>query len=187
MALLTFWGRRVMGALGTEIEFTELRLRKCPLWHYKEMMWHMSQSFLPFVCLCNPSILSQPTHLHRRQLLHCIMLSAAVMWTSMCTIFCKSTARKMQPPMNTALQYSTVRYGMVRYGTVQYYTVSTRRGNCCCHCRFSGGHVLSLSPRWTIPGALQRFFFQKSEITMEVGGWVQVSLRILLLLKIVPK
>ena len=25
-------------------------------------------------------------------------------------------------------------------------------------------------------GAVQRIFFQKSEITMEVGGWVQVSL-----------
>ena len=28
----------------------------------------------------------------------------------------------------------------------------------------------------TCDGALQRIFFNKSEITMEVGGWVQVSL-----------
>ena len=36
-------------------------------------------------------------------------------------------------------------------------------------------------------GALQRKKFKKSEITMEVGGWVQVSLGFLCVWKIVPK
>ena len=41
------------------------------------------------------------------------------------------------------------------------------RGWTCRHCRFSRGHVLSLSSEHGEPslGALQRIFFQKSEIT----------------------
>ena len=43
--------------------------------------------------------------------------------------------------------------------------------------------VFNVSSTWRklYLGALQRdFFLQKSEITMEVGGWIQVSLRIFL-------
>ena len=36
-------------------------------------------------------------------------------------------------------------------------------------------------------GALQRIFFKKSEITIEVGEWVQVSLRIFFFLENRPK
>ena len=39
----------------------------------------------------------------------------------------------------------------------------------------------------TFLGAVQRIFFFKSEIPMEVGGWVQVSLGIFIFLENYPK
>ena len=58
------------------------------------------------------------------------------------------------------------------------------------HCRVDRDWHLSLRPTQAEEnslGALQRIFFHKSEFTMEVGGWVQVSLRFLLLLENHPK
>ena len=51
----------------------------------------------------------------------------------------------------------------------------------------SGNSTNQYAAKTAALGVVQRKKFKKFEITMEVGGWVQVSIGILLLLKIIPK